>query len=213
MKVPAPSLAPILRSDAQGRILARVLADPEASYNLSELVAWSKSSMPTVQREIERAEQAGMVITEKVGPTRLVRANAAHPLHDAVRRILLATYGPPVVVAHEFEGIAGADAVLLFGSWAARYLGEPGRAPNDIDVLVIGDTDRDLVDDLAERVERRVGLPVQATVRTRRQWESASESFIKEVRSRPLVAVLVADDDSPLAKELRNLGTTRQGAS
>ena len=39
MKVPAPSLAPILRSDAQGRILARVLADPESSYNLSELVA------------------------------------------------------------------------------------------------------------------------------------------------------------------------------
>lgn len=79
MKVPAPSLAPILRSDAQGRILARVLADPELSYNLSELVAWSESSMPTVQREIERAEQAGIVITEKVGPTRLVRANASHP--------------------------------------------------------------------------------------------------------------------------------------
>ncbi|MGK2957954.1 MAG: hypothetical protein ACSLFB_06075 [Acidimicrobiales bacterium] len=35
--------------------------------------------MPTVQREIERAEQAGIVITEKVGPTRLVRANASHP--------------------------------------------------------------------------------------------------------------------------------------
>lgn len=102
--------------------------------------------------------------------------------------------------------------MLLFGSWAARYLGEPGRAPNDIDVLVIGDTDRDLADDAAERVERRIGLPVQATVRTRRQWESASESFIKEVRSRPLVTVLVADDNSPLAQELRNFETTRQGA-
>jgi len=213
MKVPAPTLAPILRSDAQGRILARVLVDPEVSHNLSELVTWSKASMPTVLREIERAEQAGIVTTEKVGPTRLVRANTAHPLHDAVRRIVLATYGPPAVVAEEFSGVERADAVVLFGSWAARYLGEPGRAPNDIDVLVIGEADRDLVDDAAERAERRIGLPVQAMVRTRRQWDAASESFIKEIRSRPLVVVLVADVGSPLAEELRTIETSTQGVA
>jgi len=204
MKVPAPSLAPILRSDAQGRILARVLTNPEASYNLSELVAWSKTSMPTVQREVDRAEQAGIVTTEKIGPTRLVRANAAHPLYDAIRRIILATYGPPAVIADEFDGLDGADAVLLFGSWAARYLGEPGRAPNDIDVLVIGDPDRDAVDDAAERAERRIGLPVQATVRSRSQWVAARDTFIKGVRSRRLVVVLVGDDES-LADDLRRL--------
>ena len=75
--------------------------------------------------------------------------------------------GPDAFVAEDFAGIEGAAAVLLFGSWAARYLGEPGRAPNDIDVLVIGEPDRDAVDDAAKRAERRIGLPVQATVRTR----------------------------------------------
>lgn len=213
MKVPAPSLAPILRSDAQGRILARVLADPETGYSLSDLVKWSKTSMPTVQREVERAEQAGIVNTEKVGPTRVVRANVSHPLHDAVRRIILATYGPPAVIADEFSDIEKAQAVVLFGSWAARYLGEPGRAPNDIDVLVIGGADRDVVDDAAYRAERRIGLPVQATVRTADQWESPRESFIKELRSRPLVLVLVADGDSPLANGLHQLDGTRHEAS
>jgi predicted nucleotidyltransferase len=209
MKVPAPSLAPILRSDAQGRILARVLANPETGYSLSDLVAWSRTSMPTVQREIDRAEQAGIVTTEKVGPTRLVRANVTHPLHEAVRRIILATYGPPAIIAEEFDATEGADAVLLFGSWAARYLGEPGRAPNDIDVLVVGSADRDVVDDAAERAERRIGLPVQATVRSRAQWDAARESFIKDVRSRPLVVVRAVDDAS-LAEDLRQL---EQGAT
>jgi len=208
MKVPAPSLAPILRSDAQGRLLARVLVDPEARFSLSDLVAWSKTSMPTVSREIERAEQAGIVITEKVGPTRLVHANPTHPLHGAVRQVVLATYGPPAVIAEEFATIANADAVLLFGSWAARYLGVPGRAPNDIDVLVIGDVDRDAIDDAAERAERRIGLHVQATARTRDQWMSARESFIKDVRPRPLVLVLVTDD-STVATELRQLDSHR----
>ena len=190
MKVPVPSLAPILRSDAQGRILARLLADPDASHSLSDLAAWSKTSMPTVSREVRRAEQAGILVTEKVGPVRSVRARIDHPLYEAVRRIILATYGPPIVVAEEFADINGADAVVLFGSWAARYLGEPGRAPNDIDVLVIGDADRDEADDAAERTERRIGSPVHATVRTRSQWDSEHEPFIQQVKLRPLLVVL-----------------------
>lgn len=194
MKVAAPSLAPILRSDAQGRILACVLADPDTSHSLSDLVEHTTTSMPTVSREVGRAEQAGLLITEKVGPTRQVRANVDHHLYDAVRQIILSTYGPPMVVAEELADLQAADAVILFGSWAARYLGEPGRAPIDIDVLVVGEADRDLVDDAAERIERRIGMPVQATVRTREQWDSEQESFIREVRSRPLLIVLVTDN-------------------
>lgn len=195
MKVPASSLAPILRSDTQGRILARLLTDPTKSYSLSELVEWADTSMPTVQREVRRAEAAGVVKTEKVGPTRLARANPDHPLFDALRRIILATYGPPAVVAREFAHIDRADAVLLFGSWAARYLGQPGRAPNDVDVLVIGTPDRDDVDDAAERAERDIGLPVQAIVRSAAQWSTDHDSFIREIRSRPLLVVLAHDLD------------------
>ena len=194
MKVPASSLAPILRSDTQGRILARVLADPGEGHSLSDLAAWADTSLPTVSREIGRAEMAGVVTTQKDGQVRRVRARTDHPLYDSLRKIVLGTYGPPVVVAEEFAELAGADAVVLFGSWAARYAGRPGRAPKDIDVLVIGDADRDDADDAAERVECRVGVPVHATVRTRSQWESEDESFIVEVKSRPLMRVLGRDD-------------------
>ena len=202
MKVSAPSLVPILRSDAQGRILARVLADPDKRHSLSDLVAATGTSMPTVLREVRRGEQAGILTTEKVGPMRRVSARVDHPLYDAVRRIIVATYGPPAVVAEEFAGVGGAEAVLLIGSWAARYLGEAGRAPNDVDVLVIGDADRDLVDDAAQRAEEQIGMPVQATVRTQSQWRSERSSFIREVKSRPLVIVLANDEQKPGGERL-----------
>lgn len=208
MKAPPSSLAPILRSDTQGRILARLLTDPTKSYNLSELVERVGSSMPTVQREVRRAADAGIVETERVGPTRLVRANPDHPLFDALRQIVLATYGPPIVVAREFANIDGTDAVLLFGSWAARYLGQPGRAPNDIDVLVIGAPDRDEVDDAAERAEQAIGLPVQATVRSRAHWSTEQDSFIREIRSRPLLVVLT--DDPEIADDVETEVTHRR---
>ena len=216
MKVPASSLAPILRSDTQGRILARLFADPTKRYNLTELGDWVHSSMPTVQREVGRAEQAGIVSTEKIGPTRLVKANPDHPLFDAISQIVLSTYGPPLIVAQEFRNIDGARAVILFGSWAARYAGEPGRAPNDIDVLVIGTAERDAVDDAAERAERTIGVPVQATVRSLSQWKAARDSFIREVQQRPFLVVLTDDDivgelDGGDARPLDELGARTSG--
>lgn len=205
MKVVAPSLAPMLRSDTQGRLLARILADPAKEHNLTELVEWTGSSMPTVSREVNRAEQAGIVRSHKAGPTRLVRANENHPLYPAVRQLILGTYGPPAVIAATFGALAGAEAIVLFGSWAARYLGHTGRAPNDIDVLVIGNVDLDTMHDAADAAERQIGLPVHATARTRDAWLNANESFIREVRSRPLVAVLVDDRVSTLAADLEHL--------
>lgn len=202
MKVMAPSLAPMLRSDTQGRLLARLLADPDREHNLTELVRWTGSSMPTVLREVERAEQAGIVSSRKTGPTRLVRADAGHPLYPPLRQIVLATYGPPAIVARAFGDLAGADAVVLFGSWAARYRGRRGPAPNDVDVLVIGDVDLDAAHDAADTAEAEIGLPVQATVRSRASWLDAGESFLREVRSRPLVPVLVDAAAADLTADL-----------
>lgn len=205
MKVPAPSLAPILRSDTQGRILARLMADPMKAYNLSELVEWAGSSMPTVQREVSRAERAGVVTTRKVGPSKLVQANPQHPLYAALSQVVLGTYGPPAVIAHEFRGLRDVTAVILFGSWAARYLGQPGRSPNDIDVLVLGSPEREAVDDAAERAERVIGLPVQPTIRTLSQWDSSQDPFIQELKSRPLVVVLRDDHGASSDERIHNL--------
>ena len=64
------------------------------------------------------------------------------------------------------NGTVADRALWSVAASAARYRGEQGRAPNDLDVLVIGSPDRDAVDDAAERAERVIGLPVQATVRS-----------------------------------------------
>jgi hypothetical protein len=195
MKVAAPVLAPILRSDAQGKILAQILADPDSEHTVTSLAARAGTSMPTALREIDRAEAARLVITRRLGNTRLVRANAANPLYEPYRQIILATYGPPAVLLEELAGVKGIQRVYLFGSWAARYSGEPGSAPNDIDLLIIGRPDRDQVYEATERAELRLGMPVQATIRTPKQWDDTSDAFISEVRSRPLVALYDEDDD------------------
>ncbi|MFT4217053.1 MAG: hypothetical protein QM619_07700 [Micropruina sp.] len=69
----------------------------------------------------------------------MLRANLGHPAAESLGRLLEVTFGPRQVIAEEFADVPGADRVVIFGSWAARYAGEAGHAQNDIDVMVLGD--------------------------------------------------------------------------
>lgn len=196
MRTEAPSLAPILRSAMQGRLLAVLAANPEQTYGLRELAELADTSPTTAQREVDRAEAAGIVASQYEGRNRRIRINPRHYLYQPLRQLLLATYGAPAILVEEF-GNLDADLVILYGSWAARYEGHDGRPPNDIDVLIVGDDiDRLAVDQAADRAERRLALPVQATIRTRDAWRHADDPFIATVRSRPHLTLLTSDAES-----------------
>ena len=193
MKVAVPGLAPLFRSDTQGRLLAAVFVAPDEEHSITELASRAGTSVPTALREIDRAESTGVAIVRRIGNTRLVRANSEHLLYDSISRLVLATYGPPAVLAEEFDKVAGIEVLLIFGSWAARYSGVPGRAPSDIDALVVGSPTRAEVHEAAERAERRIGMPVQATIRSTTRWRQPEDDpFIAEIKARPVVPVFEA---------------------
>jgi predicted nucleotidyltransferase len=75
-------------------------------------------------------------------------------------RLLEVTFGPHPIVEDEFSNVAGAEQVVILGSWAARHHGRPGRVPADLDVLVIGEPDRADAYNAADRVQRRLGMEV-----------------------------------------------------
>jgi predicted nucleotidyltransferase len=114
---------------------------------------------------------------------------AESPLTGPVTELLLRSFGPRQVLAEELAGVAGIDAAYLFGSWAARYAGEEGRAPADLDVLVIGRPDRDELDDAAQRAGTRVAREVNVTIRSPQWWRDGSDAFHTEISRRPLVPV------------------------
>jgi DNA-binding transcriptional ArsR family regulator len=90
---------PILRSQQQGAILALLLGDPDLELSLTEIAARTGTPHPSVHREIQRAEQAGLVTSRKVASTRLVRANTASPYYAGLAEVLTRAFGVPAVLA------------------------------------------------------------------------------------------------------------------
>jgi predicted nucleotidyltransferase len=166
-----------------------VLLSPGREWSLTELADRAGGSLSSAQWEMGRAEEAGVTSSRRLGGTRLVRA-ADSPLTDPLTELLLRSFGPCQVVAEELAEVAGIEAAYLFGSWTARYEGQPGRAPADIDVPVIGDPDRDELDEAAQRSCSRLAREVSVTIRSPRGWREGGDGFHAEVTRRPLVLVL-----------------------
>ena len=183
-----PSLLPILRSQQQGEILALLLDDPDLELSLTQIAERTGTPHPSVHREIERAEQAGLVISRRLGNSRLVRANTNSPYYAGLAQVLTRAFGPPAVLAGALVGVDGITAAYIYGSWAARYTGQPGHRPvGDIDVLVLGEPDRDRLYSALSAAEERLGRPVQATIRDPGWLATGTGSFHDTVVNRPIV--------------------------
>jgi predicted nucleotidyltransferase len=143
----------------------------------------------TVANELRRLEEAGLFTARMIGRSKLVRANAGNPYYEPLSRLALMSFGPPQVIREEFATIDRAEQLFIFGSWAARYAGEQGPAPHDVDVLIIGTPDRDEVYEAARRAQERLGREINTTVRKAGQWHGAQDGFARQLRSSPLVEI------------------------
>jgi DNA-binding transcriptional ArsR family regulator len=194
MRTSPPALLPIFRSLGQARLLARLFLPGAGEVTLTKLAEEVGLAKSRVSVELDRLESAGLVESERRGNARLVRANTDSPYYADLRSLVLKAFGPIGVLGDQLSTIPQIEEAHLHGSWAARYLGEPGDSPADVDVIVIGTPDVRAVRRAAREAAATLGREVNATVLSREEWVGES-GFARTVRRRPLVAVELQRDD------------------
>jgi len=190
MRTSAPPLLAIFRSRLQGDILARVMLQPD-TLTVTDLAKQVQAPVATVHREVARLVEAGLLLTRPAGRSRLVSANEENPAMPALRELVLIAFGPKQVIAEEFGRLPGLKHLLIFGSWAARYAGEPGQIPADVDVLVVGDVERSALYDAADRAQARLARAVNPTRVSDDAWRSRTDPFLATLATRPMCDVLI----------------------
>jgi hypothetical protein len=132
------------------------------------------------------------VRSERVGRARLVEADPESPLYPELRRLILKALGPPTVLARVLREVPGDEAAAIFGSWAARHRGEPGPAPGEVDVLIIGAPDTGSVYRACRCAEEELGRPVNPVVLPTEEWRAQRSGFLRTVARAPLVPIIGA---------------------
>ncbi|MDQ6837604.1 MAG: winged helix-turn-helix domain-containing protein [Actinomycetota bacterium] len=192
MRTSAPAAAPIFRSDQQMRLLGALFTPDHPEWSVTELAALSKVAVATASREVERLEEHGIVSSRMVGRTKLVAANWSLPWAEALQTILAHAVGVPALLAAALKSVHGITEAWIYGSWAARFCGQPGPPPKDIDVVVVGHIPDGAVASALHAAERQLGKEINPLPLTAHDWESA-DPLIEEIKANPRVPIDLDD--------------------
>lgn len=175
----------------QGEILAALLLQPDREFTLTELSVLTGAAHSQVHGEVTRLTTAGWALDRKVGRSRLIRAATEHSMYRPMVQILELSYGPLVVLPEILARVEQVREAYIYGSWAARYVGEAGSAPRDLDVLLVGSPSRRAITAAAADASARLGLEVNIARVDTRAWEHDDHGFVATVRARPHVALAI----------------------
>ncbi|MBW7832181.1 MAG: transcriptional regulator [Simplicispira suum] len=189
------SIASALFSDSQSRVYAWLFGQPERTYHFSELLRLTGLGSASLQRELRRLAEAGLVRSERVGNLRCYVANAQSPVFDelvALTRKALGTV--PLLRAALAPLQPRLQAAWVYGSVARQA----DKADSDVDIMLVGnDLLLSEVLDVLVPLEPQLGRTINPTCYTPLEFaqrRAEPDSFVNRVLLQPTLA-LIGDAD------------------
>ncbi len=125
-----------LFSKVQQRLLGVLFGHPEKSFYANELIELAHSGRGAIQRELSRLVESGLVHLKKIGNQNHYQVNAASPIFNELRALILKTCGLADIVNNALAPIASnIEIAFIYGSVAKRQ----DRSESDIDLMVVSD--------------------------------------------------------------------------
>jgi predicted nucleotidyltransferase len=199
LQSPAPrGVADALFAKVQQRVLGVLFGNPRRSFYANEVIHLARSGTGAVQRELARLEASGLVTVTRLGKQKHYQANAASPVFEELRALVLKTSGLADVLRAALAPISERiRAAFVYGSIAK---GQDGAA-SDVDLMVISKTltYADLFGVL-EEASRQLGRKIAPTVYTPQELArrvKQENAFVTRVLAQPKLWLI--GDESDLA--------------
>lgn len=185
------AISEALFSDSQSRVYRWLFGQPERSYHLSELRRLTGLGSASLQRELNKLVDAGLVRSERVGNLRTFQANAESPVYQELIGLTRKTLGAQPMLREALAPLAPKlDTAFIYGSVAKGT----DTAKSDIDVMLVG---KDLllskVLSLLEPLEAQLGRKINATCLTPLEFKrrlAERDSFVNRVVAQPALPLI-----------------------
>lgn len=185
------SIATALFTDSQIRIFRWLFGQPSREFHLSELRRLSGLGSASLQRELKRLTDAGLVHSERVGNLRRFRANPQSPVFSELAGLTRKTLGAEPLLREALLPLVPAlKTAWIFGSVARQS----DTAQSDIDVMLVGeDLHLARVLELLLPVEGQLGRKINPTCYTLAEFErrrAEPDSFVNRVLAQPVLPLI-----------------------
>lgn len=157
-------LETLISSRTRIKLLLRLFLNPGTSAYLRGLADEFEESTNSVRLELNRFEEADMLVSENKGNKKYYRANRKHPLFYDINKMLLKYVGVDKVIEVIIERMGSLDCVYLTGDYAM------GKDTGIIDLVVVGDIDRQYLTYMIEKGEDMIKKKVRYIIYSNNEW-------------------------------------------
>jgi predicted nucleotidyltransferase len=190
------SLSSALFTSSQSQVLGWIFSHPEREFHFSELLRLTQLSSASLQRELNRLSESGIVNSKRLGNLRIFIANQKSPvyqeLHSLVKKTLGIDYEISIALVPLHQNL---EHALIYGSVAKNT----DTASSDIDLMLVGKNLRlGKILDLLTPVESKIGRKINTTCYTPKEFEgrrAERTSFVNKVLALPTIVVYGAAID------------------
>ena len=198
-------VADALFSPSLQKILALLFVRVNDAFYLNEIIRQTGLGSASTQRELKRLEQAGLIVSHRVGNMRRFQANRDSPVYPELHGMIQKTFGLlGVLHAAALPLLPAVQVAFVYGSIAKGT----ETAASDIDLMLIGESISysTLLSALLP-AEQALGRPINPTLYTPAEFKKRLQEqhhFLTRVLEQPKLFVIGDEDD------LRRLGEPGQ---
>lgn len=153
-------LESLITSKTRIKLLLKFFLNSNTTSYLRGLEPEFDESTNAIRQELNRFEEAGLLISEPQGNKKVYRANIGHPLFSDIHSLLMKHVGLDRIVEKVITKLGTIDKVFLVGDLAK------GINSTIIDLLFVGDVDKDYLLELINKVEKVMERQVKYAVLT-----------------------------------------------
>lgn len=168
----------LISSKTRIKLLMKFFINSHTTAYLRSLESEFGESSNAIRVELNRLEQAGMLTSHMNGNKKIFQANTEHPLFREVHNILLKHIGLDRIIENVIERLGEVERVFLIGEFSR------GIDSQIIDLILVGDIDRNYLTQLIEKAEELIRRKVRYLIYDRGEFEKMDMGSFKP---RPLL--------------------------
>ncbi|MFT6937669.1 MAG: hypothetical protein ACJA1N_001973 [Saprospiraceae bacterium] len=159
----------LISSKTRVKVLLKFFLNSATISYLRGLEAEFGDSTNSIRVELNKFEAAGLLSSFSKGNKKLFQANTEHPLYNEIHNIILKYVGIDRIITNVAKRLGDLDKVYLVGKFAR------GLDSNIIDLIFVGDIDRDYLVKLITKVEELISRKVRYLVYNKTEFEELRE--------------------------------------
>jgi predicted nucleotidyltransferase len=180
-------------SRIRARLLGWFFTHTGESFFVRQLASILKEDPTNLSREMANLERLGILKSTRQGNLKHFQANPGCPFFEEMKGLVLKTNGVAGQLKEAMDILAGIEIAFIYGSYAR---GEE-QTDSDVDMLIIGDVDMDLLDTSIGNLEISLGRSINYVIYTMEEFESklrARDGFIHDVLGGQKIMLIGKED-------------------